>query len=265
MRTLRVGDKGADVTLWENFLVGQGYYWTEVDGVFDHDLAQSTIDFQLHNGLPADGVVGPKTYAMALTLGFPGVEDAATDDEGPNWPPKPSFPPLSAAERVRLFGEFKYKPAGVPSNPEAILITDGWGERNITHVHIPQLKNIPGAPASCNIPFHAKAAEQLKALWAAWEADGLLALVMSFAGSWAPRFVRGSRTYLSNHAWGTAFDINTRNNALGAVPALVGELNSVRKLVPLANAHGFYWGGHWGYPGGNGRADGMHFEVARLI
>jgi hypothetical protein len=35
----------------------------------------------------------------------------------------------------------------------------------------------------------------------------------------------------------------------------------VRELVPIANAFGFYWGGHFGA----GRVDGMHFEVAKVL
>ena len=73
-----------------------------------------------------------------------------------------------------------------------------------------------------------------------------------------PRFVRGSRTILSNHSFGTAFDINVPWNLLGSVPALVGQKGSVRELVPIANQNGFYWGGH--FP----RKDGMHFSIAKL-
>ena len=64
---------------------------------------------------------------------------------------------------------------------------------------------------------------------------------------------------LSNHAFGTAFDINVPFNPLGARPALIGKQGSVRELVPIANEHGFFWGGHFGK-----RPDGMHFEVAVL-
>jgi D-alanyl-D-alanine carboxypeptidase-like protein len=77
-------------------------------------------------------------------------------------------------------------------------------------------------------------------------------------GSFAPRYVRGSRVTLSSHAWGAAFDVNYAWNRLGTVPALRGEKDSVRELVPIAHAYGFYWGGHFS------RCDGMHFEVARL-
>jgi len=258
MRTLRLGDRGQDVALWETFLVGQGYYWTEVDGLFNEDTKQSTIDFQRGLNLTPDGTVGPKTYAAALQRGFPGIEDESQGEDSPNWPPC-LIQPVSSMKRAELFGTFAFKPAGNPSNPEAILITDGWGAQNIAHVEIPQLKGVIGAPGSGIIPFHTKAAKQLQMLFAAWEEAGLLPLVLSFAGSWAPRYVRGSRQYLSNHAWGTAFDINVPQNPLGAVPALVGKSGSVRKLVALANAHGFYWGGHFE------RQDGMHFEVARLI
>ena len=62
---------------------------------------------------------------------------------------------------------------------------------------------------------------------------------------------------MSNHAFGSAFDINAEQNTLGTRPPLVGQHGSVRQLVPIANKWGFYWGGHFG-----GRQDGMHFEIA---
>ena len=64
---------------------------------------------------------------------------------------------------------------------------------------------------------------------------------------------------LSNHAWGTAFDINAALNPRGTVPVFRGQPGSVRELVPRANDLGFYWGGHFS------RRDGMHFEVARVL
>lgn len=52
----------------------------------------------------------------------------------------------------------------------------------------------------------------------------------------APRFVRGGRPVLSNHAWGRAFDVNYQWNRLATVPALRNEKGSVRDLVPIAVA-----------------------------
>ena len=110
-----------------------------------------------------------------------------------------------------------------------------------------------------NVSFHKKAAKQMLALWAEWEKEGLLHLVKSWDGTYVPRFIRGSKTKLSNHCFGTAFDINVKWNGLAKRPALVGQEGSVRELVEIANKHGFYWGGHFR------RKDGMHFEVAKIM
>lgn len=103
--------------------------------------------------------------------------------------------------------------------------------------------------------------DQLVALWAEWQRLGLLDRVLSFAGTYNPRFVRGraSQQVLSNHAFATAFDINAAWNRLGAEPATFGTRGCVYELVPVAHRFGFFWGGHFT------RRDGMHFEVAKLV
>jgi hypothetical protein len=65
---------------------------------------------------------------------------------------------------------------------------------------------------------------------------------------------------LSNHAWGTAFDINVQWNGLGITPAFRNEAGSVRDLVEIAYQNGFYWGGWF-----KSRQDGMHFEVYKIV
>jgi hypothetical protein len=107
--------------------------------------------------------------------------------------------------------------------------------------------------------FHKLAAAQLTGLWTDWDNAGLLNRILTFDGAFVARFIRGSTTTLSNHAFGTAFDINAAENPLGARPALVGQRGSTRELVSIANKWGFYWGGHFG-----SRPDGMHFEIAFL-
>lgn len=69
----------------------------------------------------------------------------------------------------------------------------------------------------------------------------LIRLVLTYAGSFDPRFIRGSTTTLSNHAFGSAFDINAEWNPLGHTPAPKGTEGSVRELVPIAHEYGFYW------------------------
>jgi len=99
----------------------------------------------------------------------------------------------------------------------------------------------------------------LKALFADWQEAGLLPLILTFDGAYEARLQRGSRSALSSHSFGSAFDLNAPWNPLSKPCAKVQEKGSVKRLVPLANAHGFFWGGHFA-----SRPDGMHFELARL-
>ncbi len=73
-----------------------------------------------------------------------------------------------------------------------------------------------------------------------------------YAGCYYPRFIAGSTT-LSNHSFGTAFDINVPGNLRGTV----GELH--RGVVEIFKKWGFAWGGDWSY------TDPMHFEMNRLV
>ncbi len=125
-------------------------------------------------------------------------------------------------------------------------------------VVIPELIGVQGAPRDGKIWFHKQGTAQLTALWGAWAQAGLIDRVLVWGGAFVPRFIRGSSTVLSNHSFGTAFDINMAQNGLGLEPARLGMKGCVRELVPIANKHGFYWGGHFS------RRDGMHFEIARL-
>lgn len=261
MRVLKLGLQGSDVKQWEIFLHGQGLDPGVVDGLFDTVAKQATEAFQQKHKLGVDGKVGNQTLGKAGMLGFQLTDDPQDDTKhGPNFPPLPTFSPLlSTAERQALFGKFKFVPDPQPGNKEQIRIIDDWEVKNIVKVELPQLKDVKGAPKSGVIRFHQAGAKQLAALWAAWEKAGLLPLVLSWGGSFVPRFVRGSNKSLSNHAFGSAFDINVAANPLGVMPPLVGKLGSVRELVPLANDHGFFWGGHF-----KGRRDGMHFEIAAL-
>lgn len=258
MRVLKLEMSGDDVKEWQVFLVRSGYDPGEPDGEFGPRTDLATHEFQRDNGLKADGIVGTATLARAFAAGFNPLEGPDNPDaKGPFWPPKPAklVPYLTNVERMQRFGPFEYRPDPQPDNPEQIQITGDWERHNIVTVSIPQLKGVTGAPASGNVRFHGKGADELAALWAAWEKENLLSHVLTWAGSFVPRFIRGSRKQLSNHAFGTAFDINPAWNGLNRRPALVGQEGSVRELVQIANEHGFYWGGHFS------RQDGMHFEL----
>lgn len=259
-RVLRRGMRGDDVAEWQLFLIGQRCDPGLADGAFGGDTLEATCQFQGANNLTADGVVGRNTITCALSLGLGSVPDPEnTSEKGPNFPPPPDFHPASLADRQAMFGKFAFVPDPKPGNREQIRITDGWDTRNIVSLTIPQLAGKKGAPASGAIRCHRLAADQIAALFAAWERARLLDRVLTWDGCYNPRFVRGSQTSLSNHAFGSAFDINAQWNGYGAEPARVGKQGSVRELVEIANDLGFFWGGHYAV-----RLDGMHFEIAEL-
>lgn len=260
LESIKLGSRGVAVMAWQYFLLGLGFYKGEVDGDFGDATHVATRKYQKKRGLKDDGWVGTKTYAVAFADGFDPLEYGVPEYgevQHPNWPENPGKSPLSVQDKHRLFGRIQYRSADNPRDPEAVIITNGW-EKNIVMVEIPQLVGVKGAGRAKKFPFHKKVAAQVQALFEMWAHYNYTQLILSYAGSWVPRFVRGSRTTLSSHAWGTAFDINAAWNGYGRRPAMVGEEGCVRELVEFAVDHGFYWGG-W-FP----RSDGMHFEVCEI-
>lgn len=233
------------------------------DGDFGKLTDKAVRAFQRTAGVAVDGVVGPVTWRRlddAEELPAPEHNSTAT---------APSLKPLvTNADRHRVFGNFAVQP--IEGGGGAVNILGSWVKDNIITIEVPQLRRIPGVvyqgrrvgagPSYGRVACHRLVAEQLRALWQAWEDAGLLEHVMTWEGLWVPRYVRGSTTTLSNHCFGTAFDINAAWNALGATPTPAGKRGSVEELVPLATEHGFFWGGHF-----RPRADGMHFEVAKVL
>ena len=269
MRTLRLNTKGEDVRAWETFLVGINPACDlVVDDIYDEYTKDATEAFQKSvgfTGRDVDGLVGPMTFGKAMGLGFDPTDDVGSDPEllresGPNWPPIPEMPRLSLAQRRQTFGNFAFQASPVKNNPEAIKIIDGWEKTNIEKIVIPQLVNISGAPRSGSVSFHAKVAVQIRDAFQAVDDAGLADRILSWGGSWVPRYIRGSRRTLSNHAWGTAFDINVPQNYLGTRPALKGQKGSVREMAPIFTQFGLFWGGWY-----SRRKDGMHFEIAQLL
>ncbi|MBB5282932.1 hypothetical protein HNQ92_001058 [Rhabdobacter roseus] len=257
MNVLKLGSTGNDVKKWQYFLTGQGFYLGAISGAFDENTFEATKNFQGKYGLNPDGKVGNFSVGQAMLLGFGLLADEEKDITSDAFPPKPNFRPLASnEERQKLFGRIEYISEPKPDNPENIKIINNWERDNIIKVNVKQLKQIKGTET---VYFHKKCANQLVALFDDWEKNNLLHHILTWDGAYNPRFVRGSKSDLSNHTFGTAFDINYAWNKLGAVPALVGQKGSVRELVELAHQHGFYWGGHFT------RRDGMHFEVAAIV
>jgi hypothetical protein len=180
------------------------------------------------------------------------------------FPPLPGFPP---ADREPTFGRFEYVD-DTSGDPDGIRITDGWDTKNIGAADVPELKGIPYGwgtqHASGKVHFYKKAHEQLRGMFTAWANADLIRVIKTWDGAHNPRYMRKAthvRRNLSNHAWGTALDINAKWNPLGTRPARLDQPGCVFELVEIAHQYGFYWGGHFG----GGRPDGMHFEVGRLL
>lgn len=63
--------RGADVDAWKAFLIAQGLSLTLVTGEpFGPRTQAATIEFQRRHGIEPLGIVGPKTLACAISLGF---------------------------------------------------------------------------------------------------------------------------------------------------------------------------------------------------
>ncbi len=256
MKTIRPGDSGIEVDKWQMFLIGQGFGGLIISSDFDEPTEKATKIFQSNFGLTPDSIVGPGTIAKAKSLGF--IEENFSDYNPDGYPPKPGFSPFTTTEqRAKAFGTFAYVPAPTPSNPEAIRITGDWEKSNIVNIAVPELSWIPGC--SGHIQLHQKVQEPFKSLIAELKEKNLIDSILSWDDSFVPRFIRGSRTYLSIHPFGTAFDINARWNPLGVKPVGLGQKGTVFPIVEIANKYGFYWGGHF-----DSRPDGMHFEFVQV-
>jgi hypothetical protein len=255
---LKRGHRGDAVFLWQNFLVGKDLL-DQADSIFGQDTEDATKAYQRSQGLEEDGVVGGQTYGKALLEGLDAIEFES------DFPPKPTFSPLvSTADRQSVFGVFDFELDSIPGNREQIKILGTWVSDNIITVDIPELI-APITLGRGKMQFHRQASAQLQGLWKAWQVQDLIKFILTFDGSFVPRLIRGAPLVkdfrkLSNHAFGSAFDINASFNPLGQTPAFISKKGSVRLLVPIANDYGFYWGGHF-----NTRKDGMHFEIAKIL
>jgi hypothetical protein len=245
------------------------------NGVFDPATTAAIVAFQrdVMGVAQPDGRIDPNGRTWHRLL-----QEARNLDPNPDgWPVQTNrFRRLENAGRDAMFSTFVIPnpndpchPGGYRDNPgtgpydqDNIQILGGWEQRNIGNVTIPQLARIANVPVGgSRTRFHNLAIRQLQGLWQAWEDAGLLNRILTFDGAFNARYIRGAAhcpENLSNHSWGTAFDINATWNPKKTTPAIIWEAGCVFELVPLAVRWGFYWGGWFS----GSRVDGMHFEVA---
>ena len=83
---------------------------------------------------------------------------------------------------------------------------------------------------------------------------GLSKKIYTYDGCYVPRFIAHDPSKgLSFHTYGTAIDLNAKDNYRG----IAGKMD--RQVVAIFKKWGFAWGGDWNY------TDPMHFELAKLV
>lgn len=271
-----------EVQRWQGFLIRQGMALSGgIDGDFGQNTALATRSFQKGLDLPLTGALDAATLLQANKLGL--RQRSAGHYAALMEPGKPlGFASPGAAWRDKNLGCFRFHqpaPADRGDDRDRIVIgascdeaTADWAATHLETVDIPQLRLL--GLNNGKVLFHRAGAKQLRMPWAAWEAAELLHLILTYQGAFSARYSRDkSPSYteghgpklsrdvsaLSNHAFGSALDINSRWNGFDKPPAKAGRPGCVWELVPIAHQHGFFWGGNF-----NGAKDGMHFEVARL-
>jgi peptidoglycan hydrolase-like protein with peptidoglycan-binding domain len=248
MKTLKIGSRGplvSSLQLWLN-----RFGPCLVDGDFGKKTHAIVCIAQRRMGLMEDGKVGPASYTSFMSHGWlpPGFEQPASK-ESP-YPNKPDYKPLTMAQKIEKFGN-----PGTPyKNPNS------GGPIKVSPKFRSRIRSWPiGIPGRGNLRVDVLDVVDLQ--WAAFfrdlQKEGLQYKILSYAGSWVPRYVRGSTTTYSSHAFGTALDFNAPQNWLGAQPAKKGEVGSLIEIIPIAERYKIYWGGWFS------RVDGMHFESTK--
>jgi hypothetical protein len=254
---LSKGSQGPLVKRIQFFLIGLGLLKSSATGFYGDKTTMAVRTFQAKNNLSIDGKVGPNTLAEMIKLGL--SVEAAPVSSASGYPVRPAgAAPLSDKQKNSSFGTIKWRRNYKSKDREAIIITNGWDDQNIIVTNVPQLVKL-GLSKTGNVSWHKKCEKQLLSLWKEWDDTGLLKYVISYEGAYNPRLIRGSRTSLSQHSYGVAFDINAAWNGLGKYPAGPGQRGCLYKLVPSMYKWGFYWGGHFS------RRDGMHAEVYKIL
>lgn len=149
------------------------------------------------------------------------------------------LPPVRLKE---LFGEF----AASPNSNGTLNADPAWVRKNIRRVRLPIL-----GTTSC----HRLLLPQLRAALHELARRGLGDLLDpgDFGGCFFPRYANlNTRSGISHHSWGVAFDVNVSQNPLGGEPRLD------RRVVDVFERWGFTWGGRWLL------SDPMHFEFLRF-
>ena len=235
MRTIRRGDSGDEVRVWQR-TIGM-----RVDGIFGKATEKATRTFQIGHGLPGDGVVGFNTWVAAGVIPLPPA------DPRPRWP--------AQADCDTFYGNPR-RPSGAPG------ASGVWENANLVSF-IPPWRMIDEdtrKPVTA-ITIHRKCLDSIGRVFArTWDFYGREQEAIEanhlhlFSGSYVFRNIR-ERDTLSMHSYGCAIDIAAGLNELGEPYDPKNGLPMA--FVKLFEEENWTWGGRW-----TGRPDAMHFQAA---
>lgn len=134
-----------------------------------------------------------------------------------------------------------------------ITISDpsDWVSQNIVTVSVSEL-------GLSGLRFHRLIARQFVAMFKAASANAIRPITN--AGTCVQRTITNNESRLSNHALGTAIDLNSAENPYNGTQAARGTAGSVAEIADVCADFGIYWGGWY-----SGRKDPMHFEAVRIM
>ena len=148
---------------------------------------------------------------------------------------------LTGGSVARAVGSFSYT-----ANRDGTVNPDpAWVKAKIRTWEMPIIGSVTG-----NIVM----LPQLRAALNEVVTRGLSSKIYTYDGCYVPRFIAHDPSKgLSFHTYGTAIDLNARDNYRG----IAGKMD--RQVVAIFKKWGFAWGGDWNY------TDPMHFELAKLV
>ena len=235
-----------------------GLTGTEATGSFDHNTRLRIVQWQqdrregTSNGELSAAQIGALLSPAATPAATPGAPASATAT-----PVRANgtINVLTETEVRALFGDI----ATTPLANGAVRVVSAGQPGQAQHQIVPFNHALLAGPQHVHARAHPHFVEAFNRIQAAIQAGTVPAnVIVNCGGTFVPRHIDSNPSRpLSRHTWGIAIDLNTQANAMNAQPAALGQAGSLLSIVPIFNACGFAWGGHF-----TTGPDGMHFELA---
>lgn len=227
-RLILPGESGEHVVQVQKKLVELGVL-SAASGVFDAKTETAVREFQVRNGVDADGKVGLETQMALLNCAIrPKIVELSK--------------PPSEDENFRVFGDFRIVGWWI-----ANLVFCDLSEWDTAFDHVEGLKR--RADGRFGFDCHRLVAKHFRSAFNNIAQCSLQDRLVQFDGCFKVRYKRtrdggnGDRDW-SNHCWGIAIDINTSfsplGRPLGGHPKQVGT-----ELAACFENAGFFWGARY--------------------